>query len=88
MSWPTAVVIIVMMVVVAKVMNARYRAQHGIIEDKQGNQSYIQRDDPERDREIEELRERIHILEKITVDGREARAIADEIESLREEQKQ
>lgn len=36
--------------------------------------------------EIEELRERIKVLEKITVDGREARAIADEIESLRDKQ--
>jgi len=40
--------------------------------------------DPEARREIEELRERIKVLEQITVDGREARAIADEIERLRD----
>lgn len=40
--------------------------------------------DPEARREIEELRERIKVLEQITVDGREAKAIADEIERLRD----
>lgn len=34
--------------------------------------------------ELEELRERVKVLEQITVDGREARAIADEIEKLRD----
>ncbi|AKM07647.1 hypothetical protein [Pelagerythrobacter marensis] len=40
--------------------------------------------DAEARREIEDLRERIKVLEKITVDGREAKAIADEIERLRD----
>lgn len=40
--------------------------------------------DPEARREIEELRERVKVLEQITVDGREAKAIADEIERLRD----
>lgn len=40
--------------------------------------------DPETRREIEELRERVKVLEQITVDGREAKAIADEIERLRD----
>ena len=35
-------------------------------------------------RELEELRERVKVLEQITVDGREAKAIADEIERLRD----
>ena len=36
-------------------------------------------------RELEELRERVKVLEQITVDGREAKAIADEIERLRDD---
>lgn len=35
-------------------------------------------------RELDDLRERVKILEQITVDGREAKAIADEIERLRD----
>ncbi len=35
-------------------------------------------------KEVEGLRERIHVLERIATDGRGTRALADEIESLRE----
>jgi hypothetical protein len=34
-------------------------------------------------REVEDLRERIHVLERIATDGRSTRALSDEIESLR-----
>lgn len=59
------------------------KARHGITTDKQGNETRLPQDDPEARKELEELRERVKVLERITVDGREARAIADEIESLR-----
>lgn len=35
-------------------------------------------------REVEDLRERIKVLERIATDGRSTAALADEIESLRE----
>ena len=35
-------------------------------------------------REVEELRERIHVLERIATDGGEAKRIAAEIENLRD----
>jgi hypothetical protein len=35
-------------------------------------------------REVEDLRERIHVLERIATDGRQSHALAAEIESLRE----
>jgi hypothetical protein len=35
-------------------------------------------------REVEDLRERIHVLERIATDGRQTHALAAEIESLRE----
>ncbi|MEQ1641126.1 MAG: hypothetical protein ABL881_09985 [Novosphingobium sp.] len=35
-------------------------------------------------KEVEGLRERIHVLERIATDGRGTRALADEIEGLRE----
>jgi hypothetical protein len=38
----------------------------------------------ELEKEVNELRERVHVLERIATDGRGTRALADEIESLRE----
>ena len=38
----------------------------------------------ELEKEVEGLRERVHVLERIATDGRGTRALADEIESLRE----
>ena len=35
-------------------------------------------------KEVESLRERIHVLERIATDGRQTRNLADEIESLRD----
>ena len=35
-------------------------------------------------KEVEALRERVHVLERIATDGRPTRALADEIESLRD----
>ena len=59
------------------------KAKLGITTDSHGNETRHSLDDPKTQQELEELRERVKVLEKITVDGREARAIADEIESLR-----
>lgn len=84
MNFWTAVVIIVAITAVVRLMKARYRAQAGIVADKQGNERAIERGDTESKRELEELRDRVKVLEKITVDGREAKAIADEIEKLRD----
>lgn len=84
MSWPMAVVWIVAIVAAAKVLAARYRANAGITQDQHGNQHLAGKTDPAAEREIAELRERIKVLEQITVEGRETRALADEIERLRD----
>ncbi|WP_370187620.1 hypothetical protein [Qipengyuania sp.] len=92
MSWPIAIVFIVLIVAVGKVLAAKYRAQAGIIEDKQGNQHWVGKGgDPEAQREIENLRERIKVLERIATEGnsldaRETKRIAAEIEALRDKQ--
>ena len=91
MNWPLAVVLIVMVVATAKVFAARYRAQAGIIKDKEGNQHWVGKADPEAQQEIEDLRERIQILERIATDGnvpsaQETKRIAAEIEALRDKQ--
>jgi hypothetical protein len=88
MSWPIAVVIIVAIGAIAGVFKARYRAQAGIIADKQGNEKYIERTDASAQTEVKELRERIKVLERIATDAntsesRKIKEISDEIESLR-----
>ena len=87
MSFWSAVVLIVLIGAVASVLQSRYRAQAGIIADEDGNERYIERGDPEKDRrkdeEIAELRERVKVLERIATDP--ARRTAEEIEKLRDE---
>ena len=67
------------------------RAKHGIVTDEYGNESRAMSDDPETRREIEELRERIKVLERIatdnnSLDARQTKQIAAEIEELRDKQ--
>ncbi|MEN8859268.1 hypothetical protein [Qipengyuania flava] len=67
------------------------RARHGIVTDEYGNESRAMSDDPETRREIEELRERIKVLERIatdsnSLDARKTKSIAAEIEALRDKQ--
>lgn len=92
MSWPLAVVLIVLIVAAGKVMAAKYRAQAGILEDEYGNQQRVpESKDPQAEREIEELRDRIKVLERIatesnSLDARETKRISAEIEALRNKQ--
>ena len=88
-----AIVGIVAIVVWGIVQLAKARA--GIISDEDGNETYIGLPDEstkaeveETRREIEQLRERLHVLERIatdanTMDARERARIAAEIEALR-----
>lgn len=91
MNFWTAIVIIVIVSSVAKVLRARYQAHHGIIEDRHGRVHIgafrvetPAAPDPAAQREIEALRERIKVLERIATEGRQSRDLADEIESLRD----
>lgn len=91
MSFWTAIVVIVAIIAVTEVIKSKHRAQNGVSRDYLGNEEFVQKDDPEARREIEDLRERIKVLERIATDGnsvdaREAKRIADEIEALRNEQ--
>lgn len=80
-----AIVLIVIVSGIASVLRTRYHARHGIVEDNAGNQQPIVRGpDPEVQREVEELRKRIAVLERIATDDRKSHAIAAEIESLRD----
>ena len=79
------VVAIIIVITIGKVLSTRYRAQHGIAEDKDGN-TMITRD-PDSDRlreEVKYLKERVAVLEKIATDDRGARELENEIEKLRD----
>ena len=84
--WTVVMVLgIVGMTQIARVLRAKYNAQHGIITDRRGNvQQLLQPGDKELQREVETLRERIKVLERIATDGRQTNNLAAEIESLRD----
>lgn len=84
MSWATAVVIIVAILGFTEVMKARHRARHGITTDAMGGEKLVQREDPALKREVEELRERVKVLERIATEERETKLLSAEIESLRQ----
>lgn len=85
MSLWSALVLIVLIGAVAGVLRSRYNAMNGFASDHRGNpvEGKSQRES-ELEHEVEELRERIQILERIATDGRQAKQIADEIEQLRD----
>lgn len=83
------IVMIVLIVSIASVLRAKLRAKHGIIEDRHGRQQFIasQQDDGSKAellKELETLRERVKVLERIATDERQSRSIAAEIEALRD----
>jgi Ctf8 len=82
----TMVIAIVAIATVGKVMNTRYKAKNGIIEDEDGNQKQIAAD-PTNQRmsgEIKELKERIAVLERIATDNNSANDLNRQIEELRQ----
>ena len=81
----TAIVVIVAIIAVTEVLKAKYRARHGITTDVLGNEKPIAPPtNPALEREVEQLRERVKVLERIATEDRETKLLSAEIESLRE----
>ena len=78
--WAIAAILMCAIVGFTEVQKAKHRARHGITTDVMGNE----KQDPALKREVEELRERVKVLERIATDGRETNLLSAEIESLRE----
>ena len=78
--WALAVVFIVAILGLTEVHKAKHRARNGITTDVMGNE----KPDPGLQREVEELRERVKVLERIATEDRETKLLSAEIESLRE----
>lgn len=85
MSFWTAVVVIVAIIGLTEIIKTKYRARHGITTDMMGNEKPIAPPtNPALEREVEELRERVKVLERIATEDRETKRLSAEIESLRE----
>jgi hypothetical protein len=86
MNMWTAIMVIAIVAItsVARVLRAKYQAPLGIVEDRKGRVQVLTRpDDGELQREVEALRERVKVLERIATEDRKSQSIAAEIESLR-----
>lgn len=84
MSFWNAVVIIVAIIAFANIQMTKHRARG----DRSGTppepaRMLTSQREAELVREIEDLRERVKVLERIATDGRSSAALANEIESLR-----
>jgi hypothetical protein len=85
----TMVVAIILIITIGKVLSARYKAQHGIIEDvdMMGNKSQRQIESGDASKmqdEIRTLKDRIQVLERITTDNSSANDVSRQIEALRD----
>jgi hypothetical protein len=81
----TAIVVVIAMICMTEIFKAKHRARHGITTDMMGNEKPLAPPtNPALEREVEELRERIKVLERIATEDRETKLLSAEIESLRE----
>lgn len=76
---------IVLIVMIGRVLQARYRAHHGIVADEHGNEQRLDSGETARLRdEMRNLKERIQVLERVITDQRESSDLSLEIEKLRD----
>ena len=84
MSFWSAIVVIVLIVSITQVMKSKHNARAGYATDDEGNPVGNPRRELELQREVEELRERVKVLERIATDGGDTKRLAQEIEKLRD----
>ena len=90
-GWMIVAIVAIVMSGIVRIYKMRHDERRGIVRDEDDNPVNAARDDPAAQREIENLRERIKVLERIATDGNsldasETRRIAREIEELRDRQ--
>lgn len=84
----TMVVAIIAIITIGKVISARHKASHGIVEDEDmlGNktQRLIGNNEAQAlQDEVRELKERVKVLERIATDNSSAADVSRQIEALR-----
>ena len=84
--WTAIMVLgIVAMSLIARVLRAKYLAEHNLFDDRRGNPVALPRsNEAELSREVSDLKKRLAVLERIATDDRQSKAIAQEIEALRD----
>ena len=83
--WAIAAVLMVAILAFSEMQKAKHRAKNGIAVDWMGGEKPIAPPtNPALEREVEELRERVKVLERIATEDRETKRLSAEIESLRE----
>ena len=91
-GWMIVAIVAIVMSGIVRIYKMRHDERRGIVRDEDDNPVRLpQQDDPAARREIEDLRERIKVLERIATDGNtldasETRRISREIEALRDRQ--
>ncbi|MGQ7830740.1 hypothetical protein [Altererythrobacter sp. Z27] len=88
MSMWSAIVLIVLIVAMSRVLRARHGGSRRLRRDEQDQPLLPSAREKQLEREVDDLRERIKVLERIATDGnsidaQETRRIAAEIEALR-----
>lgn len=91
MSFWTAVVIIVAIISITELIKSKHRSQRRLEKQQREAVQALPQEDRDARRELEVLRERIKVLERIATDGNsldasETRRISREIEALRDRQ--
>jgi hypothetical protein len=79
----------ILVISVAGMIYSAWRSKHlakiGAYEDEKGKIHQLGTGrEAELEREVQELRERVKVLERIATDGRDTRLLSDEIEKLRD----
>jgi len=92
-GWAIVAIVAIVMSGIVKIFTSRHDRERGIVRNSDGDPVTLPsgRDDSDARREIQELRERIKVLERIATDGNslsvtETRRISQEIEALRDRQ--
>lgn len=79
---------IVLIVMIANVLKARYKAQNGILEDQDGNETLARPTDTAEAARLREevrgLKDRVQVLERVITDQRQTSDLSLEIEKLRD----
>jgi type VI protein secretion system component VasK len=79
----------VLIITIAGMIYSAWKSKHlaklGAFEDEKGKIHQLGSGrEAELEREVQELRERVKVLERIATDGRDTRLLSDEIEKLRD----
>jgi hypothetical protein len=86
MSFWTAVVVLAAIWACVTLYSRRHDHHLGVTRDEDGNPIFAPRSDDEVKRELEQLRERVKVLERIAIDEARPQSLAHEIERLRDKE--